>query len=62
MPNLDEYADWTFQNLATVLGGYGIEAVKSHGVKVIRAADVARALADRDEQDGPEAGSRRGGV
>lgn len=55
--NPDEYQNWTFQNLATALGDYGIEAVKSHGVKVIRAVDVAGALADRDEPDGAEAGT-----
>jgi len=50
--NPDEYEDWTFQDLAAALAEHDIEPVKSHGVKVVRDADVTRALTDRDEDDG----------
>jgi len=55
--NPGEYEDWTFQDLAAALAEHDIEPVKSHGVKVVRAADVAAALTDRDNNDGDDAGS-----
>lgn len=52
--NPGEYEAWTFRDLAAALAEYGVEAVKSGGVKVIRADDVASALAARadDDRDG----------
>lgn len=54
--NPDEYEEWTFQDLAAALAEYDIEPVKSHGVKVVRASDVAEALTDRDEDEDDEPG------
>lgn len=45
--NPDEYERWTFRDLTAALAGSGVAPVKSDGVKVIRAEDVAAALADR---------------
>ncbi|RSN42663.1 hypothetical protein DMC64_24405 [Amycolatopsis sp. WAC 04197] len=45
--NPDEYEGWTFRDLTAALTDSGITPVKSDGVKVIRAEDVAAALADR---------------
>jgi S-DNA-T family DNA segregation ATPase FtsK/SpoIIIE len=55
--NPAEYEDWTFQRLTDVLAEAGLRTRKSGGVMVVRAADVAEALADRaeditDETDG----------
>ncbi|GAA1195389.1 zonular occludens toxin domain-containing protein [Pseudonocardia alaniniphila] len=49
--NVDEYGDWSFQDLSTALAAVGIAARKSDGLMVIRSADVARALAERDEDE-----------
>ena len=49
--NPDEYADWSFQDLAEALATGGITARKSDGVMVVRAVDVARALTERDEDN-----------
>jgi S-DNA-T family DNA segregation ATPase FtsK/SpoIIIE len=46
------YEGWTFSDLTAALAEYGIESVKSGGVKVIRAADVTHALIRRDREDG----------
>ncbi|WP_245589406.1 FtsK/SpoIIIE domain-containing protein [Amycolatopsis balhimycina] len=57
-----EYERWTFRDLTAALAAYGIAPVKSDGNKVVRAEDVAAALADRDrdgrEPDGDPAGSQ----
>lgn len=50
--NPDEYADWSFQDLADALATGGIAARKSDGVMVVRAADVSHALTERDEDTG----------
>lgn len=47
--NPAEYADWTFGQLAEALAAEGLAARKSDGVMVVRASDVARALAGRAE-------------
>jgi len=52
--NPDEYADWSFSDLAEALATGGIAARKSDGVMVVRAADVAHALTERDEDDDDE--------
>jgi S-DNA-T family DNA segregation ATPase FtsK/SpoIIIE len=49
--NPDEYADWSFQDLAEALTTGGITARKSDGVMVVRAADVVRALTERDQDN-----------
>jgi S-DNA-T family DNA segregation ATPase FtsK/SpoIIIE len=51
--NPAEYADWTFRDLAETLAADGVVARKSDGVMVVRTADVARALTER-EQEGDE--------
>ncbi len=48
------YRDWTFQRLAETLGGYGIRAGKSGGLKVVRAEDVQLALTAGDDGDREE--------
>jgi S-DNA-T family DNA segregation ATPase FtsK/SpoIIIE len=50
--NPGEYEDWTFGNLAEALAAHGLTARKSDGIKVVRAADVARALHERADEDG----------
>ncbi|MEV5712433.1 FtsK/SpoIIIE domain-containing protein [Amycolatopsis mediterranei] len=51
-----EYGQWTFRDLTAALAPYGIAPVKSDGNKVIRADDVAAALARRNRDgDGNEA-------
>ncbi len=56
--NRDHYEQWTFGDLAAVLAEHGVTAVKSHGVMVIRCADVAAAIARRDaEESGHDAGN-----
>jgi S-DNA-T family DNA segregation ATPase FtsK/SpoIIIE len=52
--NPAEYGDWSFQDLSEALAANGVTARKSDGVMVIRAADVARALTDRDEERGDD--------
>lgn len=47
--NPGEYAGWTFQRLTEALAEHGLSARKSGGVMVVRAADVALALADRSD-------------
>lgn len=42
-----EYEDWTFRDLNSALGEYNVAAVKSGGVMVVRAEDVADAMAER---------------
>ncbi|MFD9888251.1 hypothetical protein ACFWY9_02830 [Amycolatopsis sp. NPDC059027] len=57
-----EYEAWTFRDLTAALAAYRIAPVKSDGNKVVRAEDVAAALADRGrdgrEPDGDPAGSQ----
>jgi S-DNA-T family DNA segregation ATPase FtsK/SpoIIIE len=43
-----EYEGWTFRDLTAVLSAHGIAPAKSDGNKVVRAEDVAAALANRD--------------
>jgi len=47
--NSAEYEGWTFQRLTEVLAEAGLSARKFGGVVIVRAADVALALADRAE-------------
>lgn len=49
--NPTEYEGWSLSRLAAVLAEHGVTARKSDGVKVIRAADIARALATRTNAD-----------
>ncbi|MFD8498871.1 hypothetical protein [Amycolatopsis sp. NPDC059657] len=49
--NPGEYDGWVFRDLAAALAPYGIGPVKSDGNKVIRAEDVADALARRADKD-----------
>ncbi|WP_329411579.1 FtsK/SpoIIIE domain-containing protein [Streptomyces sp. NBC_00704] len=44
----EAYGRWSFGDLTRVLDAAGTEAKKSHGRMVVRADDIARALADRD--------------
>jgi S-DNA-T family DNA segregation ATPase FtsK/SpoIIIE len=54
-----EYEGWTFRDLTGALAMQGIAPVKSDGNKVVRAEDVAAALAKRDrEPDGDPRGSQ----
>ncbi|MEV5718167.1 FtsK/SpoIIIE domain-containing protein [Amycolatopsis mediterranei] len=46
-----EYGEWTFRDLKAALAPYRVAPVKSDGNKVIRADDVAAALARRDRDD-----------
>ncbi|MDT0435192.1 MULTISPECIES: FtsK/SpoIIIE domain-containing protein [Streptomyces] len=48
--NEDAYGRWSFGDLTRVLDAAGVEPKKSHGRMVVRAEDVARALADRDNE------------
>lgn len=47
--NPNDYEDWSFQDLREALAGYGVAARKPDGVMVIRAADIARVLTERDD-------------
>ncbi len=47
--NEDAYGTWSFVDLKRVLEAAGVEPYKSHGRMVVRRDDVARALAERDE-------------
>jgi S-DNA-T family DNA segregation ATPase FtsK/SpoIIIE len=49
--NPDEYEGWSFHDLRGALAEGGVAARKSDGVMVIRAADIARALAEREEDE-----------
>jgi S-DNA-T family DNA segregation ATPase FtsK/SpoIIIE len=42
--NPSEYEGWTFTDLKASLSEHGIEPVKSDGLMVIRAEDIATAL------------------
>jgi S-DNA-T family DNA segregation ATPase FtsK/SpoIIIE len=46
------YEGWTFHDLTAALAEYGIEPVKSGGVKVVRALDITHALTHRDRKKG----------
>ena len=46
--NPAEYGEWTFQDLAETLAAHGLVARKYNGTMVVRSADVARAVAERD--------------
>jgi S-DNA-T family DNA segregation ATPase FtsK/SpoIIIE len=46
-----EYGEWTFRDLKAALAPYRVAPVKSDGNKVIRADDVAAALARQDRDD-----------
>lgn len=48
--NPGEYGDWSFPDLAEALADAGVTARKSDGVMVVRAADISRALTERDEE------------
>ncbi|MEV6711952.1 FtsK/SpoIIIE domain-containing protein [Lentzea sp. NPDC051208] len=45
----NEYEDWTFQDLKAALADAGVEVAKSNGHSVVRADDIAAAIAERDE-------------
>ncbi|WP_370934666.1 hypothetical protein [Amycolatopsis sp. cg13] len=53
--NPDEYDGWTLTDLSAALASHHLAPVKSHGVMVIRADDVASALAAREDEPGGEA-------
>jgi S-DNA-T family DNA segregation ATPase FtsK/SpoIIIE len=50
--NPDEYQDWSFQDLSEALAEHGLIARKYNGTMVVRSAEVARALTERDEDEG----------
>ncbi|OAP20722.1 MULTISPECIES: hypothetical protein [Amycolatopsis] len=52
--NPDEYDGWTLTDLSAALADYGLAPAKSHGIMVIRAGDVASALAAREDREGGE--------
>lgn len=56
----DEYDGWTLPDLTAALAGHGIAPVKSDGVMVIRAADVAAALAAGDRETDRDPAGRQG--
>jgi DNA segregation ATPase FtsK/SpoIIIE, S-DNA-T family len=57
--NPAEYETWGFADLTAALAEHGVEPRKSHGVMVVRAEDLAVALAARQGSDsGDPAGSR----
>lgn len=49
--NPAEYEEWSLIRLTAVLAEYRVTVRKSDGVKVIRATDIARALATRTDAD-----------
>jgi S-DNA-T family DNA segregation ATPase FtsK/SpoIIIE len=55
-----EYEGWTFRDLTAALAEHGVAPVKSDGNKVVRAEDVAAALADRDREDREPGGDPAG--
>jgi len=52
--NRDHYEAWGFAELAELLAAHDAKAWKSHGVMVVRSADIAAAIARRDAQIGDE--------
>jgi S-DNA-T family DNA segregation ATPase FtsK/SpoIIIE len=54
------YEGWSFSDLTAALAEYGIEPVKSGGLKVVRAADITHALTHRDHENDTEGGNRGG--
>lgn len=50
--NPSEYEQWSFQDLAEALAEHGLAARKYNGTMVVRAADVAHALTQRDQDEG----------
>jgi S-DNA-T family DNA segregation ATPase FtsK/SpoIIIE len=58
--NPGEYEQWTFTDLTAALAEHGVEPRKSHGLMVIRAADLAAALTRRNhgEHGGEPPGNR----
>lgn len=54
------YEGWTFQDLSAALAEHDIEPVKSGGVKVVRAADVAQAVTYRDHRSTTESDEKEG--
>jgi S-DNA-T family DNA segregation ATPase FtsK/SpoIIIE len=50
--NPDEYQDWSFQDLAEALAEHGLIARKYNGTMVVRSAEVAHALTERDDDEG----------
>jgi S-DNA-T family DNA segregation ATPase FtsK/SpoIIIE len=54
------YEGWTFSDLTAALAEYGIEPVKSGGVKVVRAADITHALTHRHRKNGTESDNGEG--
>lgn len=53
--NPDEYDGWTLTDLSAALARHHLAPVKSNGIKVIRADDVASALAVREDEPAGEA-------
>ncbi|WP_409234774.1 FtsK/SpoIIIE domain-containing protein [Streptomyces sp. PA5.6] len=51
----DAYGEWSFINLKRVLDEAGAEPYKSDGVMVVSRDRVARALANRPDDEGPDA-------
>jgi DNA segregation ATPase FtsK/SpoIIIE, S-DNA-T family len=49
--NPTTYEGWSYSDLKTALGQYGIEIGKSHGHSVIRAENITHALTVRDDND-----------
>ncbi|MEJ3658903.1 zonular occludens toxin domain-containing protein [Actinomycetes bacterium KLBMP 9759] len=52
--NPSAYDGWTFRQLGEALAGHGLTVRKYNGTMGVRTADVARALAERDEIDGDD--------
>jgi S-DNA-T family DNA segregation ATPase FtsK/SpoIIIE len=50
--NPEEYEEWSFQDLSEALAEHGLLARKYNGTMVVRSAEVARALTERDEDGG----------
>jgi S-DNA-T family DNA segregation ATPase FtsK/SpoIIIE len=50
--NPGEYAEWSFHDLSDALAEHGLTARKYNGTMVVRTAEVARALTERDEDAG----------
>lgn len=58
--NPGEYGEWTFRDLADALAEDGVVARKSDGVMVVRAADITRALTERDRDREEDSGDDSG--
>lgn len=56
----DHYEGWTFADLKAALGEYGVEPVKSDGVMVVRADDIAQTLTERDHDTDSEGDEQAG--